>query len=194
MSGTKPLTTFFWATRTAWVGFAIAAWVCRGELIALVEHANEVNILMRVFTYSVVYVTLAGLNVPGTVLLTVLAGPLFGTNVGTIVASFVSTLGASLAFVANRHFMSSFPPKTDRIVTTSPTLPNKIHWSGWNPARIGAYVLLFMRLVPVVPFFVVNVLAGRSRLSVGMFWLVSQLGMLPATVLLVHGGAVLTNP
>ena len=193
MANTSTRITFSWATLAAWIGAAIAAWLWRDELIALVEHANQATMLMRVFTYSVVYVTLAGLNVPGAVLLTLLAGPLFGTTLGTLVASFVSTLGALLAFLLNRHFLSTFSLHAGGILTASRNFSKNMHWPGWSPTKIGAYELLLLRIVPVVPFCVVNVLAGRSRMSPATFWLVSQLGMLPATVLLVFSGAALTK-
>jgi|GEM_PF-5713436 len=183
----------FWATRAIWIGIAITAWIYRDELLALVEHASESGILARGITYCLVYVLLAGLNVPGAVLLTLLAGPLFGTTAGIIVASFVSTFGALLAFLLNRHFLSWYPQHALGIVTDSPKLTKNMPEPAWNPENIGPYELLLLRLVPVFPFFAVNLLAGRSKLSAGTFWLVSQLGMLPATVLLVHGGSALTK-
>lgn len=194
MTTTRPRTIFSWTTLVAWIAAAIAAAIWRGELVAVVEHASETSIFVRVFTYATVYVTLAGLNVPGAVLLTVLAGPLFGTALGTIVASFVSTLGALLAFLLNRHFLSSHPRQENGLLENSSKTSAGFSSSKWNPATLGARQLLLMRLVPVIPFFAVNLLAGRSRVSAVTFWLVSQLGMLPATLLLVHGGASLSRP
>lgn len=164
------------------------------KLVALVEQASESSILMRVCTYSIVYLTLAGLNVPRAVLHTILAGSLFNTSNGTIVASFVSTLGALLAFLLNRHILSRSHADISLGESSSPVLGNSFHLAGWMPARIGAYGLLLMWPVPIVPFLVVNLLPEHSRLSAGTFWLVRQLGMLPATALLVHCGTALTNP
>lgn len=164
-----------WAFRATWLLIAVVAWFARERLCLLVADAAEADLFVRLVVYFAVYVALAGSAVPGAVLLTVLAGPLFGLCGGTLVASFASTSGATIAFLGSRRFVfddAMFAPDERR-------------------RCFGRWELLLLRLTPIMPFFAVNVLAGRSRLTVSQFWLISQLGMLPATFLLVRFGAAL---
>jgi len=167
-------------------------WIWRAELLGLVEQCNDASLSVRLSLYSLVYVTLASLAIPGAVLLTVLAGPLFGVLLGTITASLLSTLGASLAFLGSRYVLWG-RPVVGRCARPGP--PTGV-WTGRaaEATGIGVWDLLFLRLIPVVPYFALNLLAGRSELSLGRFWFASQFGMLPATFLLVRWGAVVSAP
>lgn len=179
-----------WITRAAWLAVAVIACVWRDELVGLVEHCSAASLAVRVGVYGFVYVTLAGLAVPGAVLLTVLAGSLFGVGLGTIIASFVSTLGASLAFLASRQLLLRRPAVVERMGSAASCSAQD--GSVWGSVNVSSWDLLLLRLMPVVPYFTVNLLAGRSRLPLAKFWLVSQVGMLPATFLLVRCGALLS--
>jgi len=171
--------TRWYITRLAWVLAAGLAWAWRSELIEIIEHCSSASLPARLSIYGSVYVVLAGLAFPGAVLLTIFAGPLFGTLLGTVVASFVSTLGASVAFLGSRTLYSAHGQQTG-------------HRIGWlSGERLGGWELLMLRLLPIVPFFAVNLLAGRSRLSLARFWIISQIGMLPATIILVRAGSTL---
>jgi uncharacterized membrane protein YdjX (TVP38/TMEM64 family) len=99
---TKNARIRLWITRAAWTAAAVCAWLWKSELFELVERSGEANLAVSLTVYSTAYVVLAGLAVPGAVLLTVVAGSLFGVTIGTIVASFISTLGASLAFLIHQ--------------------------------------------------------------------------------------------
>ncbi len=171
------------AIRAAWVVIATTAWFARDPLHLVVTNAAEYHLLIRLAVYSCVYVTMAGLAIPGAVLLTILAGPLFGLGPGTIVASFASTTGATFAFMASRRYMfcKATHDRNDQNQSISPEQGN---------LGLGKWELLLLRLTPVMPFFAVNVLAGRSRLSIKQFWLISQAGMLPTTYLLVRVGTM----
>lgn len=166
------------AIRAAWVAIAITAWFARDPLHLVVTNAAEFHLAMRLAVYSCVYVLMAGFAIPGAVLLTLFAGPLFGIGPGTIVASFASTAGATIAFTSSRRYMF-------RNGQTNQNGQRETVGS-----EIGRWELLLLRLTPVMPFFAVNVLAGRSRLSIKQFWLISQVGMLPATYLLVRVGTM----
>ncbi len=174
--------------RAVWVVIAIAAWFARDPLHLVVSNAAESHLLIRLAVYSCVYVIMAGLAIPGAVLLTVLAGPFFGLGPGTIVASFASTAGATIAFSASRRYMfcNVQHHQNDECQSIYPG-PGK-WWLG--NSGLGKWELLLLRLTPVMPFFAVNVLAGHSRLSIKQFWLISQVGMLPATYLLVRVGTL----
>ena len=76
-----------WMVRCAWISLAIAAWTCREQLILIAADSLPASLPIRLLLYCAVYVALAGIAVPGAVLLTALAGPLFGVGCGTLVAS-----------------------------------------------------------------------------------------------------------
>lgn len=162
------------AIRIAWVAIALLAWSLRDPLHQLVTEAADASFAVRLLVYGGVYIAMAGFAIPGAVLLTILAGPLFGLLAGTAIASLASTVGATIAFIASRHYI--FGSVNHQALRQFPTM--------------GRWELLFLRLTPIMPFFAVNVLAGRSKLPIKDFWLISQLGMLPATWLLVRIGTI----
>jgi uncharacterized membrane protein YdjX (TVP38/TMEM64 family) len=126
------------------------------------------------------YVAVTGLSLPAAGALTILYGWLFGFWPAVIVVSFASTSGATIAFLLSRWLFGSWMQARygERL-------------AGFNAAieRDGAFYLFTLRLVPQVPFFLVNALMGLTRLRTWTFWWVSQLGMLPATSLYVLAGA-----
>ncbi len=127
-----------------------------------------------------VYVVVAGLSLPGAAAMTLLFGWLFGFWRGMIVVSFGSTAGASVAFLLSRYlFRDSITRRFgDRL-------------SAFNEAlqREGAFYLFTLRLIPAVPFFVINAVMGLTPLRLRTFWWVSQLGMLAGTAVYVYAGA-----
>jgi len=169
--------------RLGWVALFAMCWHYRDLLCELASGTLASPWPVRVGVYCSIYVVMTGLAVPGAVILTALAGPLFGVGGGTIVASFSSTLGATFAFLLSRRLM--FPERQP--IATAPGSRCDRH------LPIGAWELLLLRLTPVMPFFAVNLLAGKSRLTVRKYWLASQLGMLPATFLMVRAGATLSS-
>lgn len=132
--------------------------------------------------YFLVYVLAAALSVPGALVLTLLAGALFGFWAGLAVVSFASSLGATLACAAARYFLRGLVrrlagPRMDAVD------------EGFR--REGAFYLFTLRLVPVFPFFLVNLAMGLTPLRLGTYYWVSQLGMLPATAAYVFAGGEL---
>ena len=126
------------------------------------------------------YVAVACLNLPGAFILTPAAGAIFGTLVGTVWVSFASSIGATISFLTARYllrefFETRFAGVTDRV--------NR------GIRDEGAYYLFGLRLVPIFPFFAINPLMGLTRLPTWTFYWVSQLGMLPVTVIYVNAGA-----
>ncbi|QOR38264.1 FAD-dependent oxidoreductase [Billgrantia diversa] len=125
------------------------------------------------------YVIMAALSLPGAALLTVLGGALFGLGWGLVIISFASTLGATLAALIARTLLRSplekrFAPQLERINAG-------IH-------REGAFYLFTLRLIPLFPFFVINLVMGLTRMRLWTFYWVSQLGMLAGTALYVNAG------
>jgi uncharacterized membrane protein YdjX (TVP38/TMEM64 family) len=127
-----------------------------------------------------VYVVVTGLSLPGAAVMTLLSGWFFGFFPGLIVVSLGSTAGATVAFLLSRYLLRDWV-----------TAKLKDRFAGIQQAveREGPFYLFTLRLVPAVPFFVINVVMGLTRMRPWTFWWVSQLGMLPGTAAYVYAGA-----
>ncbi|WP_202302449.1 FAD-dependent oxidoreductase [Dryocola clanedunensis] len=130
------------------------------------------------------YVLITALSVPGAALMTLLGGAMFGLTAGTLLVSFASTLGASLAMLLSRFLLRDWVQQ--RFQQRIGTIDRGIE-------RDGAFYLFALRLVPVFPFFLINLTMGLTRLPVRTFWWVSQLGMLPGTLVYVNAGRELAQ-
>jgi len=127
-----------------------------------------------------IYVAVTGLSLPGATVLTLTCGWFFGLWRGFLLVSFASTTGATVAFLVSRYLLRE-PIQNrfgERLVTFNQSLE-----------REGAFYLFMLRLIPAVPFFVINVVMGLTPLRAGTFWWVSQLGMLPGTAVYVYAGS-----
>lgn len=134
--------------------------------------------------YFALYLTVTGLSIPGVIVLSLAGGALFGLIWGTVLASFASTVGGTLAFLAARSVLRD---------------PIRRLWGERlraveaGMARDGPYYLLGVRLIPVIPYFLVNLLMGLTRMSPWTFCWISQLGMLPLLIVYVHAGTELAR-
>ena len=144
-------------------------------LLAQVEHAP----LRSALTYFAIYVVVSALSIPGAAILTLLGGALFSVWEGVLLVSFASTLGATLAMLASRYLLRDG-------VQRRFTLQMKTVNAGMS--RDGAGYLFALRLMPLFPFFLVNLLMGLTRITVRRYWWVSQAAMLPATVVFLNAG------
>ncbi|HED4182345.1 TPA: TVP38/TMEM64 family protein [Enterobacter mori] len=144
-------------------------------LLTQVENAP----LRSALTYFVIYVVVSALSIPGAAILTLLGGALFSLWEGVLLVSFASTLGATLAMLASRYLLRDG-------VQRRFTLQMKTVNAGM--ARDGAGYLFALRLMPLFPFFLVNLLMGLTRITVRRYWWVSQVAMLPATVVFLNAG------
>ncbi|MCW7555643.1 FAD-dependent oxidoreductase [Endozoicomonas gorgoniicola] len=140
------------------------------------------NPLLTAGVFFLIYVGVTGLSLPGAAILTLIGGAIFGLGTGLLIISFASTIGATLAFLFSRTLLSDWVQKsfTDYMETI-----NK------GVKKDGAFYLVSLRLIPVVPFFVINLVMGLTPIRVWTFYWVSQLGMLPGTVVYVNAGAQL---
>nr|WP_220128115.1 bifunctional TVP38/TMEM64 family protein/FAD-dependent oxidoreductase [Halomonas kenyensis] len=134
--------------------------------------------------FFLLYVVMAALSLPGATLLTLLGGALFGFFWGLVIISFASTLGATLAALIARTLARAplekrFAPQLERINA--------------GIRREGAFYLFTLRLIPLFPFFVINLVVGLTRMRLWTFYWVSQLGMLPGTAVFVNAGRELGN-
>ena len=132
--------------------------------------------------YFAAYVAITGLSLPGAAIMTLAGGAVFGLLWGTVVVSFASTLGATVAFVVSRYILRDGIQRRygDRLGTINAGVE-----------RDGGFYLFTMRLVPAFPFFVVNLVMGLTPMRTLTFAWVSQLGMLPGTIVYVNAGTQL---
>jgi pyruvate/2-oxoglutarate dehydrogenase complex dihydrolipoamide dehydrogenase (E3) component/uncharacterized membrane protein YdjX (TVP38/TMEM64 family) len=150
----------------------------QAELLAL----YAAHPLAVIAGYMAVYIAVTALSLPGAVILTLAGGALFGLWTGLVVVSFASTAGATLAFLAARYLLR------DGITRRFGARLDEIH-RGID--RDGAFYLFTLRLVPLVPFFVINLVMGLTKMPTRRHAWVSQLGMLPGTLVYVNAGTAL---
>ena len=134
--------------------------------------------------FFLLYVAVTAASIPGAAVMTLAAGALFGLVLGTVLVSFASTLGATLAFLVARFLLRE--PLRARF-------GERLRKIDAGIAKDGAFYLFTLRLVPVFPFFLVNLLAGLTALRTWTYAWVSQLGMFPATVAFVFAGTQLAR-
>jgi pyruvate/2-oxoglutarate dehydrogenase complex dihydrolipoamide dehydrogenase (E3) component/uncharacterized membrane protein YdjX (TVP38/TMEM64 family) len=130
------------------------------------------------------YVAVTALSLPGAVVMTLAAGALFGLGWGTLIVSFASSIGATLAFLAARWLLGGWVQARfgDRLAAVNAGI-----------AKEGGFYLFTLRLVPVLPFFVINLAMGVTRLRTWTFYWVSQVGMLAGTLVYVNAGTQLAR-
>jgi uncharacterized membrane protein YdjX (TVP38/TMEM64 family) len=146
--------------------------------------AKDANPVLYIAGFFILYVAVTGLSIPGAAIMTLIAGALFGVVVGTIIVSFASTLGASLAFLSARFVLREW---------VQGKFGQRLRAIDEGLEKDGAFYLFTLRLIPVFPFFVINLLMGLTRIKTGTFFWVSQLGMLPATIVFVNAGTQISR-
>jgi pyruvate/2-oxoglutarate dehydrogenase complex dihydrolipoamide dehydrogenase (E3) component/uncharacterized membrane protein YdjX (TVP38/TMEM64 family) len=131
-----------------------------------------------------IYTAATALSIPGATILTLGAGAVFGLWRGLLIVSFASSLGATLAFLAARFLLRDFVARRfgDRLKTINQGMQ-----------RDGAFYLFTLRLVPLFPFFLINLLMGLTAIGTRTFYWVSQIGMLPGTAVYVNAGTQLAQ-
>lgn len=144
----------------------------------LEQHVSSQPLLASAI-YFVVYVVVTALSLPGAALMTLIGGALFGLGWGLLLVSFASTLGATLAMLISRFLLrdwvkAKFGKRLERI--------------DQGVEREGGFYLFALRLVPAFPFFLINLAMGLTKLKTSTYWWVTQLGMLPGTVVYVNAG------
>jgi pyruvate/2-oxoglutarate dehydrogenase complex dihydrolipoamide dehydrogenase (E3) component/uncharacterized membrane protein YdjX (TVP38/TMEM64 family) len=132
--------------------------------------------------FFAIYVAVTALSLPGATILTLAAGALFGVAAGTVLVSFASTIGATLAFLVSRFLLRDWVRQ--RFGSRLETIDRGVQ-------RDGPFYLLTLRLVPVFPFFAINLGMGLTGIRTWTFYWVSQLGMLAGTLIYVNAGTQL---
>ncbi len=131
-----------------------------------------------------IYVLVTALSLPGAAVMTLVAGALFGVLWGTVIVSFASSIGATLAFLASRYLLKD---------TVQNRFGDRLKAINKGIEKDGAFYLFTLRLVPVFPFFLINLLMGLSPIKAITFYWVSQIGMLAGTVVYVNAGTQLAQ-
>ena len=144
----------------------------------LLEYATD-NRLLTIVVYFLLYVTSAVLCLPGISVLTLGAGAIFGFITGFILVSFAATVGATLSFLLSRYLFKD---------TLQKKFSSQLQTINTGVEKEGAFYLFTMRLIPLVPFFLINLLMGLTSIKTSVFYTVSQAGMLPVTAIFTWSG------
>lgn len=145
---------------------------------------REENFALTVAIYFTFYVLIAALSIPGAVIITLLGGAIFGTFWGTIIVSFASSIGATLAFLVSRTLLRDW---------VQAKFGNYLAPINRGMEKDGNFYLFSIRMVPLFPFFMVNLLMGLTPIKVVSYYWVSQLGMLLVTAVYVNAGSELAQ-
>jgi len=135
--------------------------------------------LAVIAAYMAIYITVTALSLPGAAVMTLAGGAMFGFWVGVIVVSFASTIGATLACFVARFLLRDWVQNKfgEKLSAINKGIENE-----------GAFYLFSLRLVPIFPFFVINLAMGLTSLKLLTFYWVSQIGMFPGTIVFVNAG------
>lgn len=144
----------------------------------------EEHRLMVVLGYGLIYILATSLSLPGAVILTLAGGALFGLWTGVITVSFASSIGATLACIVSRFILRDWVQSRfgDRLKAVNDGIEKE-----------GAFYLFTLRLIPIFPFWLINLLMGLTKMPLRRFYWVSQVGMLPATIVYVNAGKELAK-
>ncbi|WP_417538108.1 FAD-dependent oxidoreductase [Marinomonas sp.] len=132
--------------------------------------------------FLLLYVIVTALSLPGAVIMTLAAGALFGLLWGTVIVSFASSIGATLAFLVSRYLLQD---------TVQSRFGGRLKAFNEGIAKDGAFYLFTLRLVPIFPFFLINLLMGLTTIRALTFYWVSQVGMFVGTLVYVNAGTQL---
>lgn len=145
-------------------------------------YANNQALTMG--AYMALYIAVTALSLPGATVMTLAGGALFGVWAGLLLVSFASTIGATLAFLASRFLLRDYVQNK---------FGDKLKAVNESFRKDGSFYLFTLRLIPVFPFFVINLVMGLTPIRAVMFYIVSQVGMLPGTFVFVNAGTQLAK-
>jgi len=151
---------------------------------ALLNDYIESNFAVAAATYFILYIMITAFSIPGAAVVTLLGAALFGFWTSLLLVSFASTIGATLAFLSSRFLLRDW---------VQGKFGDKLSTINQGVEKDGAFYLFSLRLIPVFPFFLINLLMGLTPISVGRYYLTSQLGMLPGTAVYLNAGTQLAE-
>jgi len=155
----------------------------KNELEAFKEYYGQHKVWSMV-VYLVIYILMAALSLPGAAVMSLAGGAVFGLFYGIFLVSFASTTGATLAFLFSRYLFKDW---------VQDKFSSKLSAINKGIKKEGGFYLFTLRLVPVFPFFVINLVMGVTLIRTIVFYLVSQAGMLPGTIVFVNAGTQLAK-
>ncbi len=140
--------------------------------------------VLTMAVYSILYILMVALSLPGAVIMTLAGGALFGLFYGVVLVSFASSIGATLAFLVSRYMFKDWVQNkfSSKLVAINKGIEKE-----------GGLYLFTLRLVPVFPFFVINLVMGVTTIRTMVFYIVSQVGMLPGTIVFINAGTQLAK-
>lgn len=142
---------------------------------------NKITVIV---VYMLIYIAVTALSLPGAVVMTLAGGGLFGLVTGTIVISFASTIGATLACIVARYLLRDWVQNK---------FGDKLTIFNQGMEKEGGFYLFSLRLVPIFPFFLINLVMGLTPIRIPTYYWVSQIGMLPGTIVYVNAGKELAK-
>lgn len=149
-----------------------------------IQQFRDENFGLTALIYFSAYVAITALSIPGAVIVTLLGGAIFGVLWGTLIVSFASSIGATLAFLVSRLLLRDW---------VQLKFGNYLGPINRGVEKDGNFYLFSIRMVPLFPFFMVNLLMGLTPISVASFYIVSQVGMLVGTAVYVNAGSELAQ-
>lgn len=149
-----------------------------------IQRFRDENFGLTALIYFTAYVAITALSIPGAVIVTLLGGAIFGVLWGTLIVSFASSIGATLAFLVSRLLLRDW---------VQLKFGNYLGPINRGVEKDGNFYLFSIRMVPLFPFFMVNLLMGLTPISVASFYTVSQVGMLVGTAVYVNAGSELAQ-
>lgn len=149
----------------------------------LSEHIEN-NLVSSMLIYFLSYILITALSIPGAAVITLLGAALFGFWQSLLLVSFASTIGATIAFLSSRYLLKDW-------VQTK--FGDKLKVVNKGIEEEGVFYLFTLRLIPIMPFFLINILFGLTNLKVIQFYIVSQLGMLLGTAVYLNAGSQLSE-
>jgi len=155
----------------------------KSKLDQLISYRQE-NPFTMILLYSGIYITVTAASIPGALILTLLGGAIFGFMLGTLVVLISATIGATIAFLIARYLFDDLVQNRmgERLATIRE-----------NFRKEGALYLFSLRLVPVIPFFAINLLMGLTSIKTTTYFGASLIGMAPGTMVFVNGGTQLAR-
>ena len=137
---------------------------------------------LTITIYFLLYILVTALSLPGAVIMTLAGGAIFGLLYGVVIISFASTIGATLAFLISRFLLRDYVQKRfgDKLKAVNDGIEHD-----------GDFYLFTLRLIPIFPFFIINLVMGLTPMKARRFYVVSQIGMLPGTIVYVNAGSQL---
>ena len=151
---------------------------------AAIEAFYTANPLQTALVFFIGYIAVTALSLPGAAIMTLAAGAIFGLVGGTVIVSFASSIGATLAFLVSRFLLRD---------SVQAKFGDKLKAINDGVAKEGGFYLFTLRLVPAFPFFVINLLMGLTSMKTLTFYWVSQIGMFLGTIVYVNAGTELAK-